>query len=273
MKYTINDFRKDFPDDDACLEFLFKRKYPALTGYYRIKKRKAFANSAGHQINPLSGTIFHKSSTPLWKWFFAMYLFSQSKHGVSAMERQRQLGVTYKCSWRMCHAIRGLMKDGELQLSGTVECDEAYISGKPRIKGQSRNTPVFGMVSRKGKIIAQPVEDCKSDTLLPILKKSVKYGSRIITDDHPSYRQIPTMRHRRYTHKVIKHSIRQYVRVEGKLKVHTNRIEGFWSGLRRQINGCHHSVSPQHLSKYVDEMTFRYNHRHEQIFSLLLERV
>lgn len=276
MKYTIEQFKTDFPDDDACLDFLFKKNYPKITGYYRIRGRKAYANAAGHHISPLSGTMFHKSSTNLWKWFFALYLFSQSKHGVSAAELQRNLGVTYKCAWRICHKIRELMAEPERRLSGTVECDEAYIGGKRRLAVQhafANKTPVFGMVSRKGYVIAQPVPDRKGDTLLPIIKRSVKRHTRLITDDFSSYGYVETIKHRKYRHKTVNHSAKEYVRVEGRTKIHTNTIEGFWSGLKRQINGCHHSVSPQHLSKYVNEVTFRYNHRHELIFPLLLERV
>jgi len=117
MKYTIIDFQKQFPSDDVCLDYLFNEKYPNITGYYRVKGRKCYANSAGEQIHPLVDTIFYKSSTPLTKWFLAIYLFAQSKNGVSAKELQRHLGVTYKCAWRIANKIRGLMKDDNDKLT------------------------------------------------------------------------------------------------------------------------------------------------------------
>lgn len=266
-----------FPDEDACLLHLFFLKHPDLAGsgeWYRIRTRKCFSDARGRQAFPLSGTIFEKSSTSLWKWFYAIYLFSQSSHGVSAAELQRQLGVTYKCAWRIGTSIRSLMKDKGTLLSGTVECDEAYIGGKHRLAVRSKldnKTPVFGMVSRKGKIIARPVPDRKTYTLLPIIKASVTRGSRIITDDFAPYKGILGIRYRKYRHKSVNHSKWEYVCAEGRTKIHTNTIEGFWSMLKRQINGTHHFVSPQHLSKYVDEAVWRYNHRGEQMFSSLLD--
>lgn len=131
--YSIKDLRTEFPSEDACLAHLFKSKYPYATGYYRIKKRKAYCNSKGHTIYPLKGTIFEKSKTPLALWFYALFLFSSSKHGVSAAELSRQLGVSYKCAFRMCQKIRGLMQQGTEQLSGIVEADETYIGGRARL--------------------------------------------------------------------------------------------------------------------------------------------
>lgn len=104
MKYTIKDFREEFPNDDKCLDFLFEQRYgrvPDFKKYYKVKGRKCYAHSeTGLQVHPLADTIFHKSSTPLTLWFFAMFLMSQGKNGVSAKELQRHLGVTYKCAYR-----------------------------------------------------------------------------------------------------------------------------------------------------------------------------
>jgi DNA-directed RNA polymerase subunit RPC12/RpoP len=115
MKYTIKDFKNDFPNDDVCLEYIFKRKFGQISDfnkYYRVKGRKCYAHSeTGEQIHPLANTIFHKSSTPLTQWFFAIFLFSQSRNGVSSKELERALGVTYKCAYRMGQQIRKLMKD------------------------------------------------------------------------------------------------------------------------------------------------------------------
>lgn len=273
VKYTITQFNIDFPDEATCLEYIFKKRYPRAKGYYRITTRPVYVNQTGHQINPLAGTIFRKSSTPLRLWFFAIYLFSQSRHGVSAAELQRQIGVTYKTAWRMCHLIRGLMKDGNLTLSGTVECDEAYIGGKRRlaVRRTDRNkTPVFGIVQRGGKVHAEPVNGTGEYDLYPIIHKRVKNNTRVITDGYTTYQ---VLKHsKRYRHKSVNHSKWEYVRVEGRTKIHTNTIEGFWSHLKRGINGTHHSVSKQHLASYVNESAFRYNHRGELLFPILLDR-
>ncbi len=126
MKYTIKQFNEDYPNDDACLKRVFNSRYYNLkecpnchknTKFHRIVERKCFScQNCAYQINPLAGTIFHKSSTSLKSWFFAIFLFSNSKNGVSAKELERHLGVTYKTAWRMAKQIRTLMKTGGLKL-------------------------------------------------------------------------------------------------------------------------------------------------------------
>lgn len=108
----------------------FRAKYPKALQYSRVRGRKCYANPAGHQIHPLAGSIFEKSSTPLTVWFEAIYLFSVSKNGVSAKELQRHFGVTYKCAWRIGSQIRKLMEQGKNPLLGAVEIDETYYGIK-----------------------------------------------------------------------------------------------------------------------------------------------
>lgn len=186
MKYTIRKFHKDFPDDDACLAYLFQQRYGKdypcpkceKTGFYRVRGRKCYAcGRCGHQIHPLAGTIFHKSSTKLTDWFFAILLMGQSKNGVAAMEIQRHLGVTYKTAWRMQKQIRTLMKQGEDTLDGTVEVDETYIGGKrpgKRGRGAAGKTPIVGAVQRQGAIRAEAIKDVRARTLLPFVYKYIK---------------------------------------------------------------------------------------------------
>src|SRR5438105_4155429 len=145
MKYTFQSFQTEYPDDAACLAKLMEINYggtkifcPACgaeTTFHLMSKRRAYAcQDCGHHIYPCAGTIFHKSPTPLTKWFFAMYLMTSTRHGVAAKELERQLGVTYKCAWRMAHELRKLMAAADHQgpLSGHVEIDETYMGGKPR---------------------------------------------------------------------------------------------------------------------------------------------
>ena len=114
--YTFNQFQQDYPNDEACLDKIMELRYgkepicPACqrkAKYHRISKRRAYAcQFCGEHVYPCVGTIFEKSTTPLSKWFFAMYLFTTTRHGVAAKELERQLGVTYKCAWRIAHQIR-----------------------------------------------------------------------------------------------------------------------------------------------------------------------
>jgi len=255
MKYTIKDLRKEFATEDKCLEYVFKQKYGSVEGYYRVSDRKCWAHKdTGHQIHPLAGTIFAKSSTPLTLWFHAIFLFSSSKNGVSAKELQRQLGVTYKTAWRMGHEIRKLMEQDGPRLTGIVEADETYIGGKNKLRGRGKGkTAVVGVVERGGSVRAHTAKRTHGGVLAIHTLANVEAGSKLVTDDYQAYNWLD----RHYDRKVINHSAKVYVRGD----IHTNTIEGFWSQLKRSIRGTYHSVSRQHLQAYVDEFAYRYNHR------------
>ena len=197
MKYTIKQFQKDFSTDDVCLDYLFAQRFGHLedfSKYYRVKKRKCYAHSeTGEQVHPLAGTIFHKSRTLLTNWFYAIFLFSQSKNGVSAKELQRHLGVTYKCAWRMAKQIRELMQENPTMFTGTVEADETYVGGKgknnKRGRGAENKTPVFGVVEREGSVVAKVVENCKASTVMPLIRENVGIGANLMTDEYGIYNQ------------------------------------------------------------------------------------
>lgn len=271
MKYTIKNLKADFPNDDACLDFIFKNRWPkGLTcpscekkDFYHVKGRKSYACKCGYQVSPTEGTIFHKSSTPLTLWFHAIFLMSQSKNGVAAKELERQLGVTYKCAWRMAKQIRLLMSDDDGPLGGNeiVELDEAYVGGKAKGKrgrGAAKKTPVFGAVERDGKIKTKVVLNVRKLTLMPLIKDMVADNSVIVTDESNSYNDVKRIGH---LHESINHSKGQYVDGD----VHTNTIEGFWSQFKRSVHGTYHSVSRKHLQLYLDEFSFRYSHRKSDV--------
>ena len=271
MKYTIKNFIKDFPDDKTCLAFIFKNRYPngltcpkcEKTSFHPVEGRKSYACSCGFQTYPTEGTIFHKSSTPLTLWFHAIFLMSQSKNGVAAKELERQLGVTYKCAWRMAKQIRLLMSDDDGPLGGNeiVELDETYVGGKAKGKrgrGAVKKTPVFGAVERDGKIKTKVVLNVRKLTLMPLIKDMVADNSVVVTDESNSYNDVKKIGH---LHESINHSNGQYVDGD----VHTNTIEGFWSQFKRSVHGTYHSVSRKHLQLYLDEFSFRYSHRKSDV--------
>ena len=132
--YTFHQFQKDYPDDATCLEKIMQLRYgdkphchqcKRQTTYHRISKRRAYAcQFCGAHVYPCVGTPFEKSTTSLHKWLYAMYLFTTTRHGVPAKELERQLGVTYKCAWRIAHEIRKLMAGLDIGgLFGEVEAD------------------------------------------------------------------------------------------------------------------------------------------------------
>jgi transposase len=161
MSYTIKDFQAQFPDDASCLAYIFAQRYPKgiicpvcerENAFTPIAGRRAYACACGHHVSPTSGTIFHKSPTSLKSWFYAIFLMSTGKNGVSAKEIERHVGVTYKCAWRMAHQIRKLMEQDGNALSGIVEVDETYVGGSRRMSSKLENkVPVIGMVERGGR--------------------------------------------------------------------------------------------------------------------------
>ena len=165
---TVQQFFKQFPDDDTCLDFLMRKHYGGSLDcpkcgkhgkFHRIKRHPAYkCGWCGYEIYPMSNTIFAGSHTPLQKWFYAIYLFTTTRHGVPALELQRQLGVSYPTALRMAHKIREHMADtdGENPLDGDVEADETYIGGKrpgTRGRGADGKTIVFGMLERDGEVL------------------------------------------------------------------------------------------------------------------------
>ena len=267
VKYTIKDFRQQFPDDKACLSYIFRRRCPKGTKcakcqhedcFYPIEGRKEYVCShCGSHFSPTAGTIFHKSPTRLVSWFHAIFLMGQSKNGVAAKELERQLGVTYKCAWRIAKQIRLMMKTSGRILEGIVEADETYIGGKrkgKRGRGAAGKTAVFGMAERGGEIRTQVVDNVKGKTLRPLIQANIEPGSTVSTDELASYRKVGALG---YTHGTVTHGKGEYV----KGIFHTNNLEGFWSQLKRSINGTYHAVSRKHLPAYLDEFSFRYDHR------------
>ena len=282
-RYTFKQFQAEYPDDAACLAQLMKTKFGGseLTcpgcgvekaKFHPMHTRKAYAcQECGHHIYPCAGTIFHKSSTPLTKWFFAIYLMTSTRHGVAAKELERQLGVTYKCAWRMAHELRKLMASADYRgpLSGHVEVDETLMGGSQNRKDyQSKGTNktvIMGMVERDGKILASPIPDTYKITLDPIVRANVAMGSRISTDEHKAYALLSDA----YDHQTVKHRNREYVRGD----IHTNTLEGHWSHFKRAVLGTHVHISVQHMWKYVSEFSYRrnYRHSHSLMFSRLVE--
>ncbi len=285
-KYTMKQFQEEYPNDAACLAKLMEINYGGdeLTcpgcgvedaKFHAMHGRRAYAcQECGHHIYPAAGTIFHKSPTPLTKWFYAMYLMTSTRHGVPAKELERQLGVTYKCAWRMAHELRKLMASadhgGTLGGSETqVEMDETLIGSRQkqsdRRKRGTNKITVFGMVERDGgKIVVGPIPDTTKETVENIIKENVKIGTSINTDEHPTYTHLKD----RYRHSVVNHSNKEYVRGD----VHTNTIEGHWSLLKRAIAGTHNNVSAKHFWKYAAEFSYRRNYRysHTAMFDRLV---
>ena len=283
---TLRQFQDRFPTEDACLDHLMRVRFGdrhdcAKCGksahFYRAKGRRSYAcEYCGHQVYPTAGTPFDRTRTPLRDWFFVMFLFCTSRNGVAAKEVERQLGVTYKTAWRMCHEIRKYMGevDGDEPIGGlgrTVEIDETFVggyvrTGSKKISGLKNKTAVFGMLEKGGNVVTEVVPDRKSGTLLPIIHATVKKGAKVHTDEWLAYGGLSTMG---YQHSTVNHSLDEYVCPTSGTTV--NAIEGFWAQLKRGINGTHIHVSARHLPKYLAEFEYRWNMRRDP--HLMLDRL
>lgn len=211
------------------------------------------------------GTIFQDTKVPLRKWFAAVWLITSHKKGIASTQLAKDIGVTQKTAWFMLHRLRHAARTDSFNapLDGEVEVDETYVGGKeinrPKSKrkgtvGTAGKTAVIGAVSRKGEVRAKVITRTNTATLDGFVHETVSPEATLVsTDEHSGYRLLS----RTYKHEVVRHSAGEYVKGEA----HTNSIEGFWSLFKRQVNGTHHWLSPKHLDRYVQEMTFRFNRR------------
>jgi transposase len=265
-----------FPDDATCLEWLFRRFYPngtvfcdkcqKETKHHRVASRPSYScDYCGHHVHPTADTIFHKSSTALTTWFYAVYLMASTRCGISAKQIERETGVTYKTAWRMFKQIRSMLEEGVNPLGGPgskgVEADEAYFGGKRKngtgrpMRGDKVKTAVLGIVERQGRVVAKTIYDTTAATLCSTIREYVMPQSTVFTDELPAYNTVS--KGRRYTHQRINHSSKVYVMGD----IHTNTIEGFWSLVKNGIRGVYHSVGKGYLQSYLNEYSFRYNRR------------
>jgi transposase len=289
-QYSLVEFVREFPDDASCLEWLWRNrcsedgshaycpKCDRERKFHKVKERPAWdCDTCGHHLHPLAGTIFHKSSTSLHLWFFAIHLMTSTRCGVSAKHLERELGVTYKTAWRMANLIRNkLMTEDQRKLSGYVEVDEASVDGKPgkhmnrtdaaRYRERSRAT-VLAAVERGGRIKATVVPSRRGPHIHDQVVEWVRPESIIYTDEWGAYNQLGG---HFAGHSRVVHGAGEWVRGDA----YTNTVEGFFGNLKTGIRGNYKKVSHRWLQGYLNEFTWRYNHRHDSrsMFRLLLLR-
>ena len=278
---TLIEAIKYFSDPDVCLDFVVKLRWPngvtcptcGSSDVRFISTRHIWECKAQHpkrQFSVKVGTIFEDSAISLDKWLAAIWMIANAKNGVSSYEIARGLGVTQKTAWFMMHRIRYAMGTDNGKFSGTVEADETFIGGKAvnmhkskrekiiQGRGTIGKVAVMGLLERHGiddkpsKVQTKILADTSRQTIPPAVRESVEQGSNLITDALSPYNDL----NNEYVHEVIDHA-EAYVRGH----VHTNSIENFWSLLKRAIRGTYVNVDPFHLTRYLDEETFRFNTR------------
>jgi transposase len=295
--FTLVDFMREYPDDAACLEWLWRTRFAAdgetawcpkcevprtFKRYECATRRQSWTcTGCGHHVHPTAGTIFEKSSTSLQLWFYALYLMSSTRCGISAKQLERELGVKYRTAWRMFNKIRiYLMADTGGPLTGEVEADETLIGGRirndarrkrdalgisPKQWDDMHKTKVFAAVERDGRVRAQVIPNSSGPTLRAIVKENVDPTAILYTDEWGGYRTLGDT----YEHRTIRHRDRIYV--DG--STHTQTVEGFFGLVKNALKGVHHGVSDKWLQGYLNEYCWRYNNRGRQnsMFRDLLE--
>ena len=290
VAFSVRDFFARFPDDEACLNHIFAvrfgdrhecRKCGVESTFHKLANRRAWSCAhCGDHVYPTAGTVFEDTRTPLQLWFYAVYLFVTTRHGVSGKELQRALGVTYKTAWRMGQHIRMLVQkaDGFDLLQGHIEVDESYVggvrSGGKRGRGAPGKTIVLGMVERGGRVKTQVIPNVKKATLRDVVLRNVEPGSTVSTDELMSYGLLTDDG---YLHGVVKHGQKEYTYYDYRSDTtfSTNTIEGFWRLFKVSVRSTHIHISPTYMDRYLSEFAFRSNHRAKEnaMFDLLIGAV
>lgn len=277
---TLIEAVRYFQDPDVCRDFVAAMRWPEGVTCPRegcgsdkvhfIESRNVWrCNGCRKQFSVKVGTIFEDSAIGLDKWLPAIWMMTSAKQGVSSYQLSRALGITQKSAWHMEHRIRVAMRTESFNkpLDGEVEADESFFGGKAknmhywkrqeRIKGKRGGAAgkaiVMGVLQRGGDVRANTIPDTRGRTLQGEVRKHVAPGSTLYTDALPSYRGL----NGEYLHEFVDHTF-EYVNG----RVSTNSLEGFWSLIKRSVDGTYHSVEPVHLDRYLDEFTRRFNTRH-----------
>lgn len=279
---TLKDLQDAFPTEQHCIDYLEERRwggnvvspFDPTSKVYKCKDNKYRCKNTGKYFNVKTKLIFHKTSLPLIYWFMAIWLVLSHKKGISSVQLGKDIGVTQKTAWFMLHRIRKALgidndtkkdNDDNDKLDGTVEVDETFIGGKNKNRHADKKVkacqgrsfkdkvPVFGMLQRGGKVIAKVVSDTKAETLFSAIRKYVRPGSNLYTDEWNYSKDADVW----YNHKNVNHGAGFY----GRGDLTTNHIEGFWALVKRSIMGIYYHWSRKHIQRYIDECVYRFNTR------------
>jgi len=286
---SLPDFQHLFPDDAACASYLEKARWGdgftcqhcgVIKEPYRFESKPGVlrCRACGKNTGLTVGTVMERIHTPLSTWFWAAYLVTSQTLGMSAVQFQRQLGLTrYETAFQILHMLRaGMVRPDVDRIGGIegqhVEVDETWVGGKTHGEGRGVHhktlvTCAVEVRHRKpgtaqdkrhdgryaGRVRLAVAEDRSADTLCGFVESTVMPGTRIVTDDWSGY---ANLKKRGYDHYAIK-ELGDGDEAEAFLPT----VHLVFANLKTWLIGVHHGVSRQHLQAYLNEFTFRFNRR------------
>jgi len=266
-----------YDSDEKCVELLESLRWPDghpkcpkcdSAKCWDIRGRKVYqCGDCDFQYSVTTGTVMHSTKLPLVKWILAAALLSNARKGVSSCQMARDLNVTQRTAWYLCHRLRRAMRETEWlqKFRGICELDESYLGGVrkgKRGRGAAHKSVVFGVKQRGGRVAMQMVPDAKHESIRKVVLECVDKSATLMADSYPSYNQLAA----EFALHRIDH---QVAYVQG--QIHTQGIESLWAILKRQYHGTHHKISAKYLPLYLGEITYRFNHRmNPKLFSMIL---
>lgn len=272
---SLPEFLAQYGSEAQCAEALFAWRWPEgfvcpecghAEGYTEVRTRGLLqCKHCRHQTSLTAGTVFAYSKLPLTTWFLAMYLLTQQKNGISALELKRQLGVSYPTAWSIKHKLLQVMleRDADRRLTGVIEIDDVYWGGECRGatpgRGSPNKTPFLAALSKTfdGHPVAlrmSVVAGFRKRELLAWSEKFLDPDSIVVSDGLACFRGIAAAG--------VEHQ--PVVTGGGPASVEcedfrwVNTVIG---NVKNALHGTYHKVGPQHLPRYLAEFCYRFNRR------------
>ena len=272
--YSLVQFMDEYGSEEKCMEALIRWRWPngfvcprcSHSGHCRVQSRGLYqCSGCRYQVSLTAGTILASTKLPLRTWFLAMYLMTQTKNGISALELSRQLSVSYNTAWKVKHKLMQVMKerDDTRPLGGWVQLDDAYWGGERRGgksgRGAPGKTPFVAAVElneegRPMRMRLSRVGGFRSDEIEAWARCHLEPGTVVVSDGLGCFRAVQQAGciHQPFVTgsgpQSAQHPALTWV----------NTILG---NVKRAFHGTYHHLSSKHLPRYLAEFSYRFSRR------------